>query len=131
MMNSPNRGQGKKKWAVTKCDGPLIAVCEFIQKKLSQHYWPCTYAIEINDFGDEMARFTPKNGADQPADFERMLRLATRIVQDERRVDITAMLNNVYLHGVWHVAKDKQGRYSHFKRGPAPETPNEQLEVPY
>lgn len=120
LLSSPNRGWQKRKWAVSKGDGPLIAAAEYVQKKLIQHYWPCTYEI-THELGDHYALFIPKNAPGQSTDFERMLNLATRIVAAERRVSISSHLNHLYLHGEWHMARRPDGRYSGFKPGPQPQ----------
>lgn len=84
MLNSPDRGLVRKKWAVNKTDGPLVMYAELVQKKLHHHKIPCAYTVDY-DMG--AVGFHPaKHRRAFSGDFRRLLHIAAKTVNADRRV---------------------------------------------
>lgn len=84
MLNSPDRGHVRKKWAVNKSDGPQIMFAELVQKKLHHHKVPCEYSFDhaLGAVVFHPARWRREFGSD----FRKFLYIAVAHVNAERRV---------------------------------------------
>lgn len=83
LRKSRDRAVCKPKWAVTKCDGPLVLYGELLLKKLRAHYVPARYEV----IDDETLVFLPDRlRGDFSADFTEFLSLCIRVVNADRRV---------------------------------------------
>lgn len=83
MLNSPERGLCKRKWAVCKVDGPLVLYANLLEKRLRRHFFPCKWVM----IDDELIQFTPVNPlAKFGPDFGEMFRLCIRNINSDLRV---------------------------------------------
>lgn len=113
MIQSPDRAQCKKKWAVNKVDGPTTLFAEYVLKKLRHHFIPCRYELT----SDDLAIFSAdKYRPPLSEEFPNHLELAVRNVNADRRIDgATYGGYAVHLLGPHYV--DERGN---LKKGNAP-----------
>lgn len=79
------RGIIARKWSAYKEGGPLVLLCERIQKKMIQFGWPCRYEVEkTNRVFPLLARWFHLDGCETPQFWE-ALQNAVEIVSSACR----------------------------------------------
>lgn len=102
MLNDPDRGVVKRKWAVSRDDGPTVFFAEQVQKKLIAHYWPCTYDWYP---GTGTVVFRPVKGRTFSGGFLDAFRLALRVVAGPQKVQYRTVDFSFRLVGEYEISK--------------------------
>lgn len=102
MLNDPDRGAIKRKWAVSRDGGPTVFFAEQVQKKLIAHYWPCTY-----DWYPETGTivFRPIKGRRFAGSFLEQMHLAMRIIAVPCKVQYQTVGYSFRLVGQYEITK--------------------------
>lgn len=77
---------GRKKWRVCSNAGPLVLAGELLQKRMLQHRYPCEYTE--GEFPDALVFHSARGQPQADAHFFRVLEIAVRIVNADKRVSI-------------------------------------------